>query len=224
MTHTKKFYVIAIDGGAASGKSSTAKAVASRLHLLHVDTGSHYRAITRFLLAVGVTGTSDAALSARLDRLRLSTAVEGRLAVLLIDGRPCSAEDLRSPEVNAHVSQFAGVPAVREALFNYQRSLVGVAREHGFDGIIMEGRDIGSVILPDAPFRFFLFADSQTRSARRAAEGQSDSISTRDALDSGRKTAPLLCPPGAIRVDTGKLALEAVVDFICQVLQEAGDE
>ncbi len=224
MTHQGKFSIIAIDGGAASGKSSTARAVAERLNLLHVDTGSHYRAITHFLLSEGIAAEAGPALDSALRALKLSTEVDGRVAVMLMAGRRCAPEDLRSKSVNAQVSQFAGIPAVREALFSYQRSQPIVAQSHGCEGIVMEGRDIGSVILPDAPFRFFLFADSNTRSARRAAEGQSDSISQRDALDSGRKTAPLLCPDGAVRIDTGSLSLEAVVDLICQRVEEECNE
>jgi cytidylate kinase len=224
MTYQGKFFIIAIDGGAASGKSSTARAVAERLNLLHVDTGSHYRAITHFLLSAGIAAEAGPALDDALHAMQLSTEVDGRAAVMLLEGRRCAQEDLRSQAVNAQVSQFAGLPAVRQALFNYQRSQPEVARSHGFNGIVMEGRDIGSVILPDAPFRFFLFADSETRSARRAAEGQSDSISQRDALDSGRKTAPLLCPDGAMRIDTGSLSLAAVVDLICQMVEEECNE
>jgi cytidylate kinase len=219
MTNQQKFFVIAIDGGAASGKSSTSRAVAERLNLLHVDTGSHYRAITHFLLSADIAAEAGAALDNALARMELSTEVTGRAAVMLLAGQGCADQDLRSQAVNAHVSQFAGIPSVRQALFAYQRSQLEVARERGFDGIVMEGRDIGSVILPDAPFRFFLFADSETRSARRAAEGQSDSISQRDALDSGRKTAPLLCPTGAVKIDTGALSLDAVVDLICQTIE-----
>lgn len=220
MTHSLPFYIIAIDGGAASGKSSTARALAERLNLLHVDTGSHYRALTHYLLSLGIEPDAKSQLERALRGLTLSTALSGRAAVMQMNGQTCAEADLRSPAVNANVSQFAGIPAIRQALFEYQRAQTEVAREHGFCGIVMEGRDIGSVILPDAPHRFFLFADPKTRSARRAAEGQSDSISARDAMDSGRKTAPLLCPEGAIKIDTGSLSLEAVVEHISQLVGE----
>ena len=127
--------------------------------------------------------------------------------------------DIRSPQVNANVSKFAAIESVREFLFNYQRSQAQVARDHAeFTGLIMEGRDIGSVIFPNADFRFFLFADEATRAARRAKDGQTDSIAERDKLDSQRKAAPLVCPEGAIRVDTGPLPLEGVVEHICGII------
>jgi len=106
-------------------------------------------------------------------------------------------------------------------LFDYQRAQVSVARKEGYAGLIMEGRDIGSVIFPDADFRFFLYADEATRAARRAKEGQTDSIAERDKRDSQRKTAPLTCPEGATRVDTGPLTLEGVVEHITQIIENA---
>src|SRR5690606_11407259 len=104
------------------------------------------------------------------------------------------------------------------ALLAYQRGQAGVARQRGFRGLIMEGRDIGSVIFPDADFRFFLHADPEERARRRAREGQTDSIAERDRLDTSRKTAPLTCPPGAIDVDSTFLNLEEVVDRLASLL------
>jgi len=209
-----KFVIIAVDGGAASGKSSTSRAVAERLNLMHVDTGSHYRAVTFALQGEGVSPNNEAAVSERLQSLPLDTQLEGRSARIALDGKAPSQDDLRSDAVNAQVSPFAALPCVRQFLFDYQRSQAAIARDHGFAGLIMEGRDIGSVIFPDADLRVFLEADSATRAQRRAAEGQSDSIEQRDKIDSSRKTAPLTCPDGAMKIDNSHLSLEQVVEMI----------
>jgi cytidylate kinase len=101
---------------------------------------------------------------------------------------------------------------VRTALLTYQRGQADVARAHGLRGLVMEGRDIGSVIFPRADFRFFLHADSDERVRRRAQEGQKDSVAERDRLDSQRKASPLACPPGAIAIDSTHLTLDQVVE------------
>ncbi|MFP4165747.1 MAG: (d)CMP kinase [Opitutales bacterium] len=214
------FRIISIDGGAASGKSSTAREIAKRLNLMHVDTGAHYRTLTHALLLKGLDPEDDNVLRARLQDLRFDTQIEERSAMLCINGKPPENADIRSPEVNRTVSRFAANQAVRESLFNYQRKQAEVAREHGFRGLVVEGRDIGSVIFPDADFRFFLFADEATRRARRLQEGQTDSIAERDESDSGRKHAPLVCPEGAIRIDTAPLPLQEVVDKICAIVKD----
>jgi cytidylate kinase len=221
MSASSAFKIIAVDGGAATGKSSTSRAIAERLNLMHVDTGAHYRTLTYALLAVGASDETPDAIPALLESLKLDTTIEGRSARLSINGNVPADADIRSPEVNANVSKFAAIESVREFLFNYQRSQADVARNHPeLTGLIMEGRDIGSVIFPNAEFRFFLFADEATRAARRAKDGQTDSIAERDKRDSQRKTAPLVCPEGAIRVDTGPLPLEGVVDHICEIIAE----
>ncbi len=208
------FKIIAIDGGAAVGKSSTSRALAERLNLMHVDTGAHYRTLTYALLAKGVSVEDD--LAAALAQVQLATRLDGRSARLSVDGKVPDDAGIRSPEVNAAVSTFAAVPTVRQALFGYQRGQASVARDAGFAGLIMEGRDIGSVIFPDADHRFFLEADAATRAARRAKEGQTDSIAERDKMDTTRKNAPLICPEGATRVDTGSRTLEEVIEHIIE--------
>jgi cytidylate kinase len=219
MSDTPGFKIIAIDGGAATGKSSTSRAVAERLSLMHVDTGAHYRTLTYALLQAGATPDAPERVAQLLDTLQLGTTIEGRSARLSMNGNVPADSEIRSPEVNANVSKFAAIAAVREFLFNYQRSQAQVARDHAqFNGLIMEGRDIGSVIFPNAEHRFFLFADEATRAARRAKDGQTDSIAERDKRDSQRKTAPMVCPDGATRVDTGPLPLEGVVDHLCAII------
>lgn len=212
-----QFLIIAIDGGAASGKSSSSRILADRFNLLHVDTGSFYRHITSELLRRGVPHTDLPALRRTLGELQFSTQLEGRSARMLIDGQP-AGEEIRGEHVNSHVSHYAAIPDVRAALLGYQRGQTEVARRHGFTGLVMEGRDIGSIIFPDATLRFFLHADPAERAKRRAAEGRQDSIATRDQLDSSRKTAPLLCPPGAIDIDSTHLTLDQVVDKMAALI------
>ena len=204
------FVIVAIDGGAASGKSTTARALSERFNLLHVDTGSFYRALTAELLRRGVPHADAPAVRAALAGLRLTTRVTGRSAGMEIDGRPVG-EEIRSPDVNRSVSFYSAIPDLRRALLPYQRGQVDVARRHGFRGLVMEGRDIGSVIFPAANFRFFLQADPAERTRRRQAQGQQDAIQERDRLDSSRPTSPLTCPPGAIAIDSTRLTLDEVV-------------
>lgn len=209
---TSAFIIVAIDGGAASGKSSSSRTLSERFNLLHVDTGSYYRALTAELLRRGVQPTDLGAVQAALTDLGLGTRVEGRSAQMEIGGRVVPDAEIRSRNVNDHVSHFAAIPEVRTALLAYQRSQADVARAHAFRGVVMEGRDIGSVIFPHADFRFFLHADPEERARRRANEGGDDSIKERDRLDTSRKTAPLACPAGATSIDTTHLTLAQVVD------------
>ncbi len=207
------FIIVAIDGGAASGKSSSSRALSDRFNLLHVDTGSFYRAITAELLRREVSPTDLPAIKTALADLKLGTRVTGRSAQMEIGGR-VAGDEIRSLEVNSQVSHFAAVPEVRTALLEYQRGQTEVARARGLRGLVMEGRDIGSVIFPHADFRFFLHADPTERARRRANEGQRDSIAERDRIDSGRKTAPLACPTGAVSIDTTNVSLAEVVEMM----------
>jgi len=208
------FIIVAIDGGAASGKSSTSRAISERFNLLHVDTGSFYRAITAELLQRNVAPGDLAAVKNALVHLALGTRVVGRSAFMEIDAQVVPESRIRSAEVTAAVSHFAAIPELRAALLAYQRNQTAVARENKFSGLVMEGRDIGSVIFPDADFRFFLHADPVERARRRAQQGQPDQIAERDRLDTQRKTAPLILPPGATGIDSTDLTLEQVVEKI----------
>ena len=128
---------------------------------------------------------------------------------------------IRTESVNASVAKYAAMPEVRNFLKNYQRSMADYARSHGLSGMIMEGRDIGTVIFPDANVRIFLDADEQTRAARRAKEGISDSVGLRDAIDKSRKTAPLRCPESAVRIDTSHMTKEEVVKLTLSYILES---
>jgi len=211
------FTIVAIDGGAASGKSSTSRILAERFNLLHVDTGSFYRHITYELLRLNVPYSDHAAIVAALAGLKFSTRLNGRSAQMLLAGQP-AGDEIRDQKVNEHVSHYAAIPEVRAALLTYQRGQTEVAQQHAFRGLVMEGRDIGSVIFPNADFRFFLHADPVERAKRRAAEGRQDSIAERDRLDSSRKTSPLVVPAGAIDIDSTFLTLEQVVDKMAALI------
>ena len=211
-------FIVAVDGGAASGKSSSSRIISERFNLLHVDTGSYYRALTAGLLRAGASPTDLPTVTSALTALRLGTRVNVRSAQMEIAGQPVADAEIRTPAVNAAVSHFAAIPELRAALLAYQRGQADVARANGFPGLVMEGRDIGSVIFPEADFRFFLHADPVERARRRASEGQQDSIVERDRLDSSRKTAPLACPVGATSIDTTHIGLAQVVELIAAAI------
>jgi CMP/dCMP kinase len=216
------FIIVAVDGGAASGKSSTSRILSNRLNLLYVNTGSHYRSLTLALLKAGLTANNEDEVLNCLATIPMGVKIEGNEARITLDSR-ILGDEIRSEQVNNTVSLFAALPAVRQFLLKHQRSYEQLAREKGFSGLIMEGRDIGSVIFPDADFRFFMFADEAERNRRRALEGQIDSIGKRDQMDKQRKTAPLTCPQGAIRVDTTLLTLEEVADKMANIIQVGRD-
>ena len=213
------FTIVAIDGGAATGKSSTSGAIASELGFLHVDTGANYRTVTHALREENISPEDSEAVDKGLRTIGLGTSVQGQQAFLTINGHKPEDDEIRSPEVNAYVAYFAAIPSIRKFLFDYQRSQTDVARENGFAGLVMEGRDIGSVIFPDAPFRFYLHADAETRAFRRRKQGQKDAIQQRDAIDTSRKEAPLKCPEGATVIDTANHTLEEVITLILEKVQ-----
>ena len=214
---TRYFLIIAIDGGAASGKSSTARALSERFNLLHVDTGSFYRAIAAELLRQKLTPADLPGIRDALARLALGTRVDGRAAHMEIGGQPVDPAAIRTAEVNAHVAQFAAIPEVRAALLDYQRGQAAVARAHAFRGLVMEGRDIGSKIFPDAGLRIFLHADPAERARRRSNEGLHDQVAQRDALDNKRL---LESAQGALIIDSTRLDLAQVVEKISALVAE----
>ncbi len=214
------FLIVAIDGGAASGKSSTSRALSERFNFLHVDTGSYYRAITAEFLRRGLRIDQINEVKAALPSLAFGTQIDGRTARMQIGGRVVPESEIRGPEVTAAVSYFAAIPEVRTALLTYQRGQIDVAQAHGFHGLIMEGRDIGSVIFPTADLRFFLHADPVARAKRRELEGRADAVAERDRLDTSRTTAPLKIPEGATDIDSTFLNLEQVVEKIAAAIAQ----
>jgi cytidylate kinase len=213
----KPFLIVAIDGGAAAGKSSAARALSERLNLLHADTGSYYRAVTAEMLRRGASPGDLASVKAAIAGMELGTRVEGRTARIEISGRT-PGDEIRSREVNDAVSHFAAIPELRASLLSYQRGQADIARKAGFRGLVMEGRDIGSVIFPDADFRFFLSADSSERERRRERQGQEDKVAERDRLDSSRKASPLTQTAGAVHIDTTRMTVSEVADLMASMI------
>ena len=207
--------VIALDGPAASGKSSVAREVAARLGWIYVNTGHMYRAATLAVLEAGAEPSDEAVVLAAFARAPLSCTVsEGRSHVRL-GGRDVESE-LNSEEVNRAVSLVSRVPQVREKLVAMQRSLAG---EHP---VVMEGRDIGTVVFPGAPAKFYIDASEEVRLRRRGLQGQADAVRERDRLDSTRKTAPLMAAPDAVVIDSSDLTLEQVVERVMDHLRTHG--
>ena len=206
--------VVAIDGPSGSGKSSTSREVAARLGLRYLDTGAMFRALTWWLLRQGVDVHDADAVTARVGEPEILVGTDPYGPAIMVDGVDVALA-IRTDEVNAAVSPVSTVPAVRARLLELQRAVIGDG------GIVVEGRDIGSVVAPDADVKVFLVADPGARAQRRAAEeGGSDVAATqrslldRDRIDAGRATAPLLRAEGAIEIDTTAYTLDEVVDQV----------
>ena len=211
--HTYNYISISLDGAAGSGKSTTAQAICHKFKYIHIDTGLHYRALSLFFLNKNILPelVPEYLLS---DTVNLTSQLDEFTVKLLVEGTHFSMNELRNERMNKEVSYYARIAEVRSLLLKYQRGLVKYGLDHGFSGIIMDGRDIGSVVLPDANLKFFLHADIDVRLGRRLFDGEHDSISKRDNIDSTRKIAPLMCPDGAISINTGILSVNEVVSLI----------
>lgn len=206
---------IAIDGPAASGKSTLARNLAQRLGLIMVNSGAMYRAITWKVLQNGVSPNDHDAVNALLQSINIKCGNDGLLSTIAIDGiTPC--DELRSEAVNANVSTISAIPEVREKLIELQRSYL----KH--TGVVMEGRDIGSIVFPDTPYKIYVDADESVRAARRGNDGEVDSIAKRDAADSQRATAPLIIADGATVLDNSHHTIESVVEAALEILKQQG--
>ncbi len=217
--------VVAIDGPAASGKSSTARAVARAIGFHHLDSGALYRALTRVALDAGLdpANLDVPTLLSQAERRGLGLRPEGEDFVPLLDGAP--AEHLiRTPEVTAAVSAVSAVPAVRDWANARMRALA----EAGVP-VVVDGRDIGSVVFPEAGLKIFLYADSVVRALRRLAQqggrepsndevfAEAERLKARDKADASRAVAPLVSPPDALELDTSRLTFEEQVDGIARL-------
>ena len=203
--------LIAIDGPAGSGKSSVARAVADRLGLVNLNTGAAYRAVAFLALEDGVDP----------DEARDLAALAGRIGLTEdgaeVDGRPIPEETLRTPEVAAAASKVSAHPEVRQVLLSVQREAAEKTRQEG--GAVVEGRDIGTVVLPDADLKIYLSAAPEERARRRAVQTGRESelerireaMNRRDRQDTERETSPLKTAPDAVAIDTTGLSLEEVV-------------
>lgn len=205
--------VVAIDGPAASGKSSVARELARRLGFVYVNSGAIYRAITWYILRKGIPTNDSAQMGQLVGAATIDCRVSNDESHVVINGIDPTPY-LREPAVNDAVSQVSTVSAVRQIVTEKVR---GYAREHD---LVVEGRDIGSVVFPDTPFKFYIDASPAVRWQRRAAEGQRDEIATRDRVDSSRRSAPLTIAPNAHVIDTSELSVTEVVDEIVRRLQQ----
>jgi cytidylate kinase len=209
--------VIAMDGPAASGKSSVAREVASRLGWTFVNTGNTYRAATWAVLQSGVDPNDSEAVRSAVSTADITCVIEQGRSVVRVGGREVE-DELNSQAVNGAVSLVARVPEVREKLVAMQRAL---GRAYP---VVMEGRDIGTVVFPDAPAKFYIDASEEVRAKRRGLQGHSDSVRERDRLDTTRKNAPLMAAPDAIVIDSSHLTLAQVVDRVMETLRARGME
>ena len=217
--------VIAIDGPAASGKSTTARNVARRLGYTYIDTGAMYRAATLAVLREGVDPSNEPAVKEVVCRtsIHLERADDGSLHTIL-DGNDVSRE-IRSPEVTAHVSAVSSYPSIRE-------HLVGLQQQMGKEGgVVLDGRDIGTVVFPDADVKVFMVADLRARAERRQAElstegtnvelgGLQADLERRDHLDSTRATSPLTKADDAIEIDTSTMSIDEQVERVLELVEQ----
>ena len=216
-----------MDGPSGSGKSSTSRGVADRLGLRYLDTGAQFRAMTVWMLRHGVDVHDADAVARHASEPEIVSGTDPLEPTITLDGDDV-AEAIRSAETTAAVSPVATVPAVRARLLDLQRATISAALGEG--GIVVEGRDIGSVVWPDAEVKLYLTADPSARAARRAAENGTAAVEPtqadllrRDAIDSGRTTAPLVVPEGAIHLDTTPWTLEDVVDRVVAIVEQVRD-
>ena len=210
--------MVAIDGTSGSGKSSTSRGVAARLGLRYLDTGAMFRAVTWWMLDHGIDVEDPASVAARAGDPVLVSGTDPSAPTITVDGVDVSVA-IRSDAVNAAVSLVSAVPEVRARLLELQRAVIGTG------GIVVEGRDIGSVVAPNAEVKLYLTADPTARAERRALEeGGSDltvteeSLLNRDRIDSGRATAPLVMADGAVHLDTTPFTLDEVIDQVVELV------
>lgn len=203
--------VIAVDGPSGSGKSSTARGVATRLGLRYLDTGAMYRAIAWWVRKHGVEN-----VAARIAEPDLAIGTDPAAPTIAVDGVDVT-DAIRSREVTETVSTVAAVPEVRERMVALQRALIGDG------GVVVEGRDIGTTVVPDAELKIFLTADAEERARRRSAEGlttTSREMTDRDQRDAGRAASPMKRADDAIDLDTTAMTLDQAVDRIAALASE----
>ena len=215
---------VAIDGPAGAGKSSISKVVAKKLGYLYIDTGAMYRGITWALLNAGISIDDVDAVEAALSKIQLELRVEETGLSVWVNGTDVS-QDIRTQYVTSHVSQVAAQKAVRTKLVEMQRHMASAG------GVILDGRDIGSVVLPNAELKVYLTASVETRGHRRWLElKDSENISLeevcrtvaeRDAMDMNRKESPLVCVDDAVVVETDHLSIEETVQTLIDLIRKA---
>ncbi|MFE2495302.1 (d)CMP kinase [Streptomyces scopuliridis] len=217
--------IVAIDGPSGTGKSSTSKAVAAQLGLDYLDTGAQYRAMTWWMINNGVDVSDPAAVATAAGKPVLVSGTDPAAPAITVDGADASGP-IRTQAVTSKVSAVSAVPEVRAVVTELQRSVAAAAEK----GIVVEGRDIGTTVLPDADVKIFLTASPEARAARRSGElkgkeatdvaATKDALAKRDAADSGRKTSPLAKADDAVEVDTTDLTLQQVIECVVTLVEE----
>jgi len=209
--------VIAIDGPAASGKSSVARTLAKRLGFVYVNTGAMYRAVTWHIVTKGVPALDTGRVQQLLHSTEIECGLEHDESTIGIDGLDLTPFLLSEP-VNANVSPVSSIPEVRRILVAKQR--VYAAN----NDLVMEGRDIGSVVFPETDYKFYIDASAEVRALRRQRQGLLDSITARDKVDSTRRTSPLIIAEDAHVSDSSNLTIDGVVGEIIGRLKMKGLE
>ncbi|MGW6360446.1 (d)CMP kinase [Streptomyces sp. NPDC055092] len=214
--------IVAIDGPSGTGKSSTSKAVAAQLGLSYLDTGAQYRAITWWMVNNGIDLTDPTAIAAVAGKAEIVSGTNPSDPTIAVDGVDV-AGPIRTTEVTSKVSAVSAVPEVRARITELQRSIAASAEQ----GIVVEGRDIGTTVLPDADLKIFLTASPEARAARRSGElkgadvkATQEALIKRDAADSSRKTSPLAKAGDAVEVDTSELTLQQVIECVVTLIGE----
>ena len=218
--------IIAIDGPAGAGKSTVAQKLAERLGLAYVDSGATYRAAALKVLDLGVLPDDVRAVAGVVANADIRIATDGPRSRVFLDGADVS-EKIRSAEVTVGAAQVSRLSSVREKLIALQRTLASGR------GVVMEGRDIGTVVFPDAPLKIFLEADPEERARRRleqeTREGRAATleqtayeIQQRDQLDAERKISPLVAAPDAVKIDSTRLTADQVVERVLDLSRERG--
>lgn len=213
--------VVAVDGPSGSGKSSVSRGVARRLGLRYLDTGSTYRAMAWWMGQQGIDVHDAEAVAAACGRPRIEAGTDPEAPTITVDDRDVSAP-IRTRDVTSIVSPVSAVPAVRQRLVALQRAAIGAG------GIVVEGRDIGTVVAPDAAAKIFLTALPEVRAQRRAAELSVDpavdanitltELRNRDAIDTQRAASPLAKADDAVEIDASHLTLDQVIDAAVDVV------
>lgn len=214
---------IAIDGPSGSGKSTLAKLLAKKYNLIYIDTGAIYRTIGLFALRAGVDRTDTEGVISLLPQMKIEMTLENGGGVVWLNGERMG-DELRTPECSLYASDVSKIPAVREYILELQR---GIARRND---CVMDGRDIGTVILPKAQVKIFLFASVEKRAERRLIElrekGEDvtleqvlEDMRWRDENDKTRKIAPAIPAPDAVMLDNGGLGIEATLDAASQIIE-----
>ncbi|MFE0038776.1 (d)CMP kinase [Streptomyces sp. NPDC059015] len=217
--------IVAIDGPSGTGKSSTSKAVAAELGLSYLDTGAQYRAITWWMLTNGVDVDDPAAVATVCDKPVIESGTDPLAPTISVDGADASGP-IRTQDVTSKVSAVSAVPEVRARITELQRTIAGAASK----GIVVEGRDIGTTVLPGADVKIFLTASPEARAARRSGElkgkeardvaSTREALIKRDAADSSRKASPLAKADDAVEVDTTDLTLKQVIECVVALVEE----